>query len=120
MPTRSSLLSTRAPTAESGQWVVRAWVPEAETVELILDGERLLMQTPHHPWVFEAECSRDPGHTYKLQIAEADSSTSNSILGPFGMNGWAKWIAICLQKAITITFGDGWEPTDANKVAFRG
>jgi 1,4-alpha-glucan branching enzyme len=53
---------------ESGQWVVRAWVPEAESVELILDGQRLLMQTPHHPWVFEAECSRDPGHTYKLQI----------------------------------------------------
>ena len=53
---------------ESGQWIVRAWVPEAETVELILDGERRSMQTPHHPWVFEAECSRDPGHTYKLHI----------------------------------------------------
>lgn len=53
---------------ESGQWIVRAWVPEAETVELILNGERLSMQTPHHPWVFEAECSRDPGHNYKLQI----------------------------------------------------
>lgn len=53
---------------ESGQWIVRAWVPEAETVELILDGERLSMQTPHHPWVFEAQCSRDPGHNYKLKI----------------------------------------------------
>ena len=53
---------------ESGQWIVRAWVPEAETVELILDGERLSMQTPHHPWVFEAKCSRDPGHNYKLKI----------------------------------------------------
>ena len=53
---------------ESGQWIVRAWVPEAETAELILDGERLSMQTPHHPWVFEAQCSRNPGHNYKLKV----------------------------------------------------
>ncbi|MEJ6585118.1 MAG: 1,4-alpha-glucan branching protein GlgB [Synechococcus sp. ChBW.bin.23] len=53
---------------EPDQWIVRAWVPEAEAVELILDGKRLSMQTPHHPWVFEAQCSRDPGHNYKLKV----------------------------------------------------
>ena len=49
--------------------------------------------------------------------AEAGSSTSNSILGPFGMSGWARWIATYLRKAITITFGVGWEPTDVSKEA---
>ena len=44
---------------------------------------------------------------------------TNSILGPFGMNGWARWTAICLQKEITITFGVGWGPTNANKVASK-
>ncbi len=54
---------------ETGQWVVRAWVPEADTVELLLDGQHLGMETPHHPWLFEAECSRDPGLNYRLHIS---------------------------------------------------
>ena len=53
---------------EGGTWVVRIWMPEAERVDLLL-GERLVaMETPHHPWVFEAELPHAPGPTYRLQV----------------------------------------------------
>jgi 1,4-alpha-glucan branching enzyme len=54
---------------EGGRWVVRAWMPEADRVELLRDGQRLPMQTPHHPWLFEAECAHDPGNAYQLQVS---------------------------------------------------
>ena len=39
---------------ESGGWVLRVWMPEAERVELLIDGQSLPMATPNHPWIFEA------------------------------------------------------------------
>ncbi|MFN9645231.1 MAG: 1,4-alpha-glucan branching enzyme, partial [Cyanobacteriota bacterium] len=54
---------------EGGGWVVRAWVPDAESVELLLDGaEPVPMATPHHPWVFEAPLAHDPGAAYRYRV----------------------------------------------------
>lgn len=49
-------------------WVVRAWLPEASQVDLLLDGRALPMATPHHPWVFEVELSEDPGQRYEYHV----------------------------------------------------
>ena len=51
-----------------GGWVVRIWMPEAEQVELLIDGQALAMATPNHPWVFEAALESDPGSTYQLRV----------------------------------------------------
>ena len=53
---------------EGGGWVVRIWMPEAEQVELLIDGQALAMATPNHPWVFEAALESDPGSTYQLRV----------------------------------------------------
>ncbi|MCX5942210.1 MAG: 1,4-alpha-glucan branching protein GlgB [Cyanobacteria bacterium] len=51
-----------------GGWVVRIWMPEAEQVELLIDGQALALATPNHPWVFEAALESDPGSTYQLRV----------------------------------------------------
>lgn len=51
-----------------GSWVVRAWLPEAEQVSLLSGELSLPMSTPHHPWLFEAELSHDPGPAYRLRV----------------------------------------------------
>ncbi|MFM7266289.1 MAG: GlgB N-terminal domain-containing protein, partial [Cyanobium sp.] len=53
---------------EGGGWVVRVWMPEAERVELLLGGQSLPMDTPNHPWVFEAELAGDPGSAYRVRV----------------------------------------------------
>jgi 1,4-alpha-glucan branching enzyme len=53
---------------DDGTWVVRVWMPDAERVELLLDGTSLPMATPHHPWVFEAGLERDPGCAYRVRV----------------------------------------------------
>ncbi|MEB3333209.1 MAG: 1,4-alpha-glucan branching enzyme, partial [Synechococcaceae cyanobacterium] len=58
------------PLAEGG-WVVRVWMPEAERVELLHNGSCLAMETPHHPWVFEAPLNADPGCGYRLRVRRA-------------------------------------------------
>ena len=56
---------------DGGGWVVRAWVPEAERVALLHGGQSVPMDTPNHPWVFEARLDQDPGSTYQLQVLRA-------------------------------------------------
>jgi 1,4-alpha-glucan branching enzyme len=69
---------------EDGRWVVRVWMPEAERVELLLDSTHgatgltgaaglagaagLTMETPHHPWVFEACVDHNPGSAYQVRV----------------------------------------------------
>ncbi len=53
---------------EGGGWVVRAWMPDAESVELLHGGDRLAMATPHHPWIFEAALDAHPGCNYRLHV----------------------------------------------------
>jgi 1,4-alpha-glucan branching enzyme len=53
---------------ESGGWVLRVWMPEAERVELLIDGQSLPMATPNHPWIFEAPWGSDPGTAYQVRV----------------------------------------------------
>ena len=53
---------------ESGGWVLRVWMPEAERVELLIDGQSLPMATPNHPWIFEAPWGSDPGTSYQVRV----------------------------------------------------
>ncbi|MBM5806815.1 MAG: 1,4-alpha-glucan branching enzyme, partial [Cyanobacteria bacterium M_surface_10_m2_179] len=53
---------------ESGGWAVRVWMPEAERVELMTGGTAIPMATPHHPWIFEAEVTHDPGSGYQVHV----------------------------------------------------
>ena len=53
---------------ESGGWVVRGWMPEAERVELLVGGQSLATETPNHPWVFEAQLATNPGNGYQVRV----------------------------------------------------
>ena len=56
------------PLDDSG-WVVRVWMPDAHTVELLHGGERLAMANPHHPWIFETRLETDPGCGYRVHVS---------------------------------------------------
>ena len=57
---------------EGSQWVVRCWMPEAESVDLLLEGaEPIPMGTPNHPWVFEAELGHNPGVGFRYRVKRA-------------------------------------------------
>jgi 1,4-alpha-glucan branching enzyme len=52
-----------------GGWVVRVWMPEAERVELLLEGQSPRpMANPHHRWIFEADLDHDPGSGYRVRV----------------------------------------------------
>ncbi|MFM9102582.1 MAG: GlgB N-terminal domain-containing protein, partial [Cyanobium sp.] len=57
---------------DDGSWVVRVWMPDAERVELLqADGDgagAVVMETPHHPWVFEASLDHNPGSGYRVRV----------------------------------------------------
>ena len=56
------------PQPQGGEWVVRVWMPEAETVTLLVGDRELPMAAPNHPWVFEACLSNNPGSHYKVRV----------------------------------------------------
>ena len=43
-------------------------MPEADSVTLLAHGQELVMERPHHPWVFEATLSQDPGSNYRVRV----------------------------------------------------
>ncbi|MCX5956027.1 MAG: 1,4-alpha-glucan branching protein GlgB [Cyanobacteria bacterium] len=52
-----------------GSWVVRVWMPDAERVELLLEGQAPRpMANPHHRWIFEADLDHDPGSGYRVRV----------------------------------------------------
>ena len=55
---------------EGGGWVVRAWMPEAEQVDLSERRPAWPMATPHHPWMFEAELAARS----RLQLSAAGAA----------------------------------------------
>ena len=57
------------PQASDSNWTIRVWMPEADSVTLLLDGRETAMATPNHPWIFEAEVSQDPGSAYSMRIS---------------------------------------------------
>jgi len=56
------------PQATDDGHVVRIWMPEADSVTLLLDGREIAMERPHHNWVFEAAVDRDPGSHYRVRV----------------------------------------------------
>ena len=36
------------------KFIVRLWMPEAEKVDLILKGEKIALNNPNHPFLFES------------------------------------------------------------------
>ncbi len=54
---------------EDGSWVVRAWMPDAQRVDLLIGDERHAMATPHHPFIFEAPLPHNPGSGYRLAVS---------------------------------------------------
>ncbi len=52
----------------SNEWVIRAWLPEANEVEMLLDGAPVAMTNTNHPWVFETQLKKSPGTSYKLRV----------------------------------------------------
>ncbi len=56
------------PHLHENKWIVRIWMPEADDVALIIDGKKLAMTNPHHPWIFESSLNQNPGTTYKLLV----------------------------------------------------
>jgi len=61
--------SVLGPQQVDGVWTVRAWMPEAQSVNLVVNGEVINTSTPHHPWIFEAQLRNDPGSGYRLQVS---------------------------------------------------
>ncbi|QEY31411.1 1,4-alpha-glucan branching protein GlgB [Synechococcus sp. RSCCF101] len=56
------------PQRTSEGWVVRVWMPEADSVLLLTNGQEQPMDCPHHPWVFEARLASDPGAAYRVRV----------------------------------------------------
>ena len=53
---------------DDGGWIIRVWMPEADSVTLLLGDQEMVMSTPHHPWIFEASVTQDPGCRYRLRV----------------------------------------------------
>ena len=54
-----------------GGWVVRVWMPDATAVTLLHGGGETVMETPHHPWLFEAALHDNPGSHYRVRVLRA-------------------------------------------------
>ena len=54
-----------------GNWVVRAWLPDANQVWLLHQGQELAMECPHHPWLYEQVVPQEPGSGYRLRVHRA-------------------------------------------------
>ena len=49
-------------------WVIRVWMPEAESVTLLIGDREVAMTSPHHPWIFEASVGDAPGSNYRVRV----------------------------------------------------
>ncbi len=52
-------------------WIIRAWIPEASEVNLLLNGKSVAMKNPNHPWIFEVVLKKKPGINYQLEVTRA-------------------------------------------------
>ena len=59
--------SVLGPQSLENSWVVRVWMPNADTVTLLVAGQEIPMSTIHHPWIFEAELPKNPGSSYQVR-----------------------------------------------------
>ena len=103
-----------------GNWVVRAWLPDANQVWLLHQGQELAMECPHHPWLFEQVLPQEPGSGYRLRVHRAGITHEQHDPFAFREDGWGKWIATFSLRVTTTTFGAGWVPTPPNNRGWQG
>ncbi len=60
--------SLLGPHSYKDKWVVRVWMPEAQKVDLMINGSATAMTNPNHPWIFETTLNKDPGTNYLARI----------------------------------------------------
>ena len=52
-----------------GQWVIRAWMPKADEVNINFKNKTYKSETINHKWLFEAILPEDPKSNYELNIS---------------------------------------------------
>ncbi len=60
--------SALGPQKHKDYWIVRVWMPEASSVELLGQEKALPMSNAGHPWVFETALKKNPGSKYKIKV----------------------------------------------------
>ncbi len=63
-----SPFSILGPQPFKDKWIIRIWMPEASTVELITKETRLQLQNPNHEWIFEGVVEKNPGTDYQIKV----------------------------------------------------
>ncbi len=63
-----SPFSILGPQPFKDKWVIRIWMPEASTVELITKETRLQLQNPNHEWIFEGVVEKNPCTDYQIKV----------------------------------------------------
>ncbi|WP_413390096.1 1,4-alpha-glucan branching protein GlgB [Prochlorococcus marinus] len=63
-----SPFSILGPQPFKDKWIIRIWMPEANTVELITKETRLQLQNPNHEWIFEGVVEKNPGTDYQIKV----------------------------------------------------
>ncbi len=60
--------SVLGPQQHKDNWIVRVWMPEADKVDLLINGNTFKTTTPYHPWLFETVLTKDPGCKYEIKV----------------------------------------------------
>ncbi len=63
-----SPFSILGPQPFKDKWIIRIWMPEASTVELITQETKVQLQNPNHAWIFEGVLGKDPGTDYQIKV----------------------------------------------------
>ena len=50
------------------EWIIRIWMPQAESVELITNNSKIELTNPNHPWIFETLIEKDLKTNYELNV----------------------------------------------------
>ena len=63
-----SPFSILGPQPFKDKWIIRIWMPEASSVELITQQTKIKLQNPNHEWIFEGVLEKDPGNDYQIKV----------------------------------------------------
>ena len=50
------------------QWILRVWMPQADSVHLLFQGKSIKLSNPNHDWIFETLLENDPGSQYQVKV----------------------------------------------------
>ncbi len=56
------------PQIHNETWIIRTWMPEASSVNLLWQGKEHEMTNPNHPWVYEYVLPKNPGNSYQIKV----------------------------------------------------